>query len=104
MTSELVIDVAREPALRVLHATTPVGRVTFGLDGDLNEATASALEAMVAWMESSLACSRSDALMLASVSVDLSITQVVNQVWGVHALWAGSRLKEISSRYSLERR
>ena len=41
---------------------------------------------MLDLMERELAIPRSEALALASVSVDLHVTQIVNQVKGVHAI------------------
>lgn len=93
MTTELAVDLVPEAALDVLHATTPAGRLTFGLSPDLNEAVGEALDAMVEWMHRRLGCSRVEAVALASVAVDLRVTQVVNQTFGVHALWPDDRLR-----------
>ena len=93
MTTELVVDLVPEAALSVLHATTPAGRVAFGLSPDLNEAVGEALDAMLDWLQRDLGCSRAEAMALASVAVDLRITQVVNQTFGVHALWPEGRLR-----------
>lgn len=86
MTTELVVELVHEPPLRTIHAVTPAGRVTFGFDADLDEAMADALDAMLLWMQSSYDLERPAALALASAVVDLRITQVANQVWGVHAV------------------
>jgi acetamidase/formamidase len=86
MTSELVIDIAADPAISTAHAVTPVGRITFGFDTDLNEAMAQALSAMLDWLQKLLGVERATALALASPVVDLRVTQVANQVWGVHAV------------------
>jgi acetamidase/formamidase len=93
MTTELVVDVVPEPVLEVLHATTPVGRITFGLSTSLDEAAAEALDAMVEWLHRHLGCQRVEATALASAAVDLRITQIVNQTFGVHAVWADDRLR-----------
>lgn len=93
MTTELVVDLVPGAALGVLHATTPAGRVTFGLSPDLNEAVGDALDAMVEWLHGDLGCSRVEAMALASVAVDLRVTQVVNQTFGVHAVWPEGRLR-----------
>jgi len=68
------------------RAHTPFGWVTLGLDKDLDTATAIALGAMLDLMEEHLGVSRRDALALASVAVDLRVTQIVNGVQGVHAV------------------
>jgi acetamidase/formamidase len=86
MTTELVVDIAARPAIRTAHAVTPVGRITFGFDADLNEAMAAALSAMLDWLQTLLGVERATALALASPVVDLRVTQVANQVWGVHAV------------------
>ena len=61
--------------------------LTFGLDEDLNEAAHAALDAMLTLIGSELGLARRDALAYASVHVDLRITQIVNEVKGVHAVW-----------------
>lgn len=86
MTTELVVDLVPDRPVPTIHAVTPTARITFGFDADLNAATADALSAMLTWMQSLYALERAAALALASTSVDLRITQVANQVWGVHAV------------------
>jgi acetamidase/formamidase len=92
MTTELVVDLATEPALPTVHARTPAGRITFGFDADLNVATGDALDAMVTWLQSLHDVDRPTALALAGVCVDLRITQVANETWGVHAVLADDAL------------
>jgi acetamidase/formamidase len=87
MTTTLTVDLVREERpIDTIHAETPAGRITFGFDADLNVATGNALDAMVRWMQSILEVDKSTALALASTSVDLRVTQVANQTWGVHAV------------------
>lgn len=86
MTSELVLELVTEPLLTTVHAVTPTARITFGFNADLNLATADALRAMLTWMEELFLMERTKALALASAVVDLRITQIANDVWGVHAL------------------
>lgn len=74
-----------------LHLTTPRAKtasawLTFGFHHDLNEAMRLALADMLTLMSQLLQVDRKDALALASVVVDLRITQVVNGVCGVHAV------------------
>jgi acetamidase/formamidase len=66
--------------------------VTFGFDADLNEASAQALSAMLDWMEVRYEVDRTTALALASPAVDLRVTQIVNETWGVHAVLADDGL------------
>jgi acetamidase/formamidase len=41
---------------------------------------------MVGWMQQLFGLGKAAALALASTTVDLRVTQVANQVWGVHAV------------------
>ena len=47
---------------------------------------AAALDAMLGWMQSLFNLDKAAALALASPTVDLRVTQVANDVWGVHAV------------------
>lgn len=85
MTTTLTVDLVQAP-IDSIHADTPAYRVTFGFDPDLDVAMGDALDAMVRWMQILLDVDKSTALALASTAVDLRITQVANQTWGVHAL------------------
>jgi acetamidase/formamidase len=86
MTTELRLSLVTTPPVAGIHAITPGGRVTFGFSADLNEAMVAALGAMTTWVQQLLGTDRATALALASVAVNLRITQVANEVWGVHAL------------------
>lgn len=69
------------------RAHTPAGWLTFGFNQDLHEATMIALEAMLTLMGEQYGLERSTALALASLVVDMRITQIVNGgMHGVHAL------------------
>jgi acetamidase/formamidase len=74
-----------------LHLSTPrahtvYGWLTFGFDTDLDVAARNALDAMIGLMAEQYSLARVDAMALASLVVDLRITQMVNQVCGVHAV------------------
>lgn len=86
MTTELVVDVLRDRPVPGIHAETSDARLTFGFSPDLNEATGDALDAMLTWMQALHHVDRTTALALASTCVDLRVTQVANQTWGVHAV------------------
>lgn len=86
MTTEVVLDLTSRPPVQGIHATTPAGRITFGFHENLNEAMADALDGMLGWVQSLYGMDKTTALALASPSVDLRVTQVANQVWGVHAV------------------
>jgi acetamidase/formamidase len=86
MTTEAVVDLVTGRPLASIHAETPAGRITFGFDADLNVAMGDALDAMVLWMQGIFGLDKGTALALASTCVDLRVTQVANQTWGVHAV------------------
>jgi acetamidase/formamidase len=86
MTTEAVLDLVTDPPVPGIHAVTPAGKITFGFSEDLNQAMGDALEAMIIWMQSLYGLSKAAALAAASPTVDLRVTQVANDVWGVHAL------------------
>ena len=86
MTTQAVVDLVRDRPLGSVHAETPAGRITFGFNADLNAAMGDALAAMVTWLELLLGVDRASALAHASTCVDLRVTQVANQTWGVHAV------------------
>jgi acetamidase/formamidase len=86
MTTGVTLTLSADPVVPGIHAETPEGRVTFGFATDLNQATADALAAMTTWMQHLFDVDRPTALALASPVVDLRITQVANETWGVHAV------------------
>jgi acetamidase/formamidase len=74
-----------------MHITTPrawtsIGWLTFGFDESLNIAARTAIDAMLDLMAEQYGLTHADALALASVVVDLRITQIANKVFGVHAV------------------
>lgn len=72
--------------LTMPRALTPSGWVTFGFNEDLNLAAAQALNEMTEMIRENYQIEKTEALALASVTVDLRVTQVVNGVKGVHAI------------------
>lgn len=84
--AQLVLNVREDLELTAPVARTGDSWLTFGLGEDLDEAAAAAVEGMLELMERELGLERRDALALASVVVDLRITQLVNGVQGVHAV------------------
>jgi acetamidase/formamidase len=60
--------------------------ITFGFDRDLHAAAVIATEGMVELMGRERGIGADDALGLASIVVDLRVTQIVNDVLGVHAV------------------
>lgn len=83
---DITLRVRDDMKLTMPRANTPAGWITFGFNEDLNEAAAVALDEMVKLMQQFYGIQKVEATALASVSVDLRITQVVNGVKGVHAI------------------
>jgi acetamidase/formamidase len=83
---ELTLSIHEEPVLQTPVARIPEAWLTLGLAEDLDEAAAIATDAMLGLMGRELGLGRRDALALASVVVDLRVTQIVNGVKGVHAV------------------
>jgi acetamidase/formamidase len=68
------------------RAETPTHYIAMGLDPDLNVATKLAVQEAVDFLAAEKGLSRADAYMLASVAIDLHITQIVDGTKGVHAM------------------
>ncbi|HEX4203739.1 MAG TPA: acetamidase/formamidase family protein [Ktedonobacteraceae bacterium] len=80
-----------------LHLKTPRARIdgawiTLGFHEDLHEASLLALDTMLDIMMEQHGISKVRALALASVVVDLRVTQIANGVHGVHAMLPDERL------------
>lgn len=83
---ELTFHLRDDLPLSTPRAHTPAGWLTFGLHEDLNEATLMAVNAMLDLMQELHGLQRREALAMASLIVDLRITQIVNGTRGVHAV------------------
>lgn len=83
--AELTLTVRDDLELEWPIAWTPAEWLTFGFDRDLHAATGIALDGMLKLMERDHGLDRKYALALASLVVDVRITQLVNGVLGVHA-------------------
>jgi acetamidase/formamidase len=79
--------------LRSPVARTADSWLAFGFDEDLDAAAEQALATMLDLMEQELDAPRRECLALASVVVDLRVTQVVNQVKGVHAVLSDDAIR-----------
>jgi acetamidase/formamidase len=86
--ARLTLDLRDDMELEMPIARTPAAWVTFGFDEDLDSAAGIAVEAMLDLMERELDTDRKHALALASVGVDVRVTQLVNGALGVHAVLA----------------
>ena len=83
--AQLTFDLS-ELELRSPVARIPGAWIAFGFDEDLDLAAREAIETMLDLMERELGAERGYATALASVAVDLRVTQIVNGVRGVHAM------------------
>jgi acetamidase/formamidase len=84
--AQLTLDLRDDLVLTWPIARTADAWLTFGFDEHLGRAARIAVDGMLDLMERERGLSRGDALALASVVVDLRVTQVVNQALGVHAV------------------
>ena len=89
----LTLSVRDDLELETPIAWTPQAWLTFGFDEDLDEAAAIAIDAMLDLMGREHSLERREALALASVVVDLRVTQMVNGVRGIHARLAHDALR-----------
>jgi acetamidase/formamidase len=84
--AQLTLDLRDDLDLRMPIARTSDAWLTFGFDDDLDIAASLATDTMLDLMEREHGLDRTYALALASVGVDLHVTQVVNGAKGVHAV------------------
>ena len=84
--AQLTLELQDGPELRMPVARTADAWLAFGFDEDLDVAAELATETMLDVLEREHGLERRDAYGLASVVVDLHVTQVVNGVKGVHAV------------------
>jgi acetamidase/formamidase len=84
--ARMTLDVHDELPLEWPIARTAGAWLAFGFDEDLGQAARIALAGILGVMKRELDIAGGDALVLASVGVDLRITQVVNETSGVHAV------------------
>ena len=90
--AELTLDVRTDLDLRMPMARSGDRWITFGFDEDLDLAADLALDTMLDLMQREHGLERTRALALASVAVDLRVTQIVNGAKGVHAILADGAL------------
>jgi acetamidase/formamidase len=90
--AQLTLDVRDDFPITQPVARTAVSWITFGFDEDLGKAAGIAVEGMLDLMQREHGLTRSDALALGSVVVDLRVTQIANKTLGVHAVLADRAL------------
>ena len=94
-SAQLTLDVRDDLDLRMPIARSGEAWVAFGIDDDLDTAAELASETMLDLMERELGVDRAYALALASVAVDLHVTQLVNGAKGVHAVLRDDALRSV---------
>ncbi len=86
LVGTLEFVVRKDMHLQLPRAETPTAYITMGFDRDLTAAAKIAVREMIDFLSTEKKLSRDEAYMLASVAVDLRITQVVDGNVGVHAV------------------
>ncbi len=84
--AQLTLDVRDDLLLEWPCARIEEAWLTFGFDENLGRAAKKAVDGMIELMGRERGLTPNDALALASVVVDLRVTQVVNEQLGVHAV------------------
>jgi acetamidase/formamidase len=85
-SAQVTLEVRDDPQTEWPYARIAGAWLTFGFDEDLGRAAKIAVEGMIELMGRLHGLSADDALALASVVVDLRVTQIVNESLGVHAV------------------
>lgn len=94
--AEITYDLLPDQPLATPWAETEAGTITFGVDEDLDKASLKALQAMITLLGNRYGMSTQQALVMASVVVDLRVTQIVNGVQGVHAVLPKDAIQRIA--------
>ena len=90
---DLTLTVRDNMRLKMPRAKTPAGWITMGLHEDLDEAVLIALDGMLELMCELYQIPRKEAYALASLVVDIRVTQIVNLVKGAHAVLPHGAIK-----------
>ena len=91
---DLTFDLCDDLRLTTPRARVQGGWITMGLHEDLDEATLLALNSMVDLMVEQFGMTRVESVALASLVVDMRITQIVNGTCGVHAFLPDGALND----------
>ena len=95
---ELTFILHKDLKLQSPRALTDEGWLALGLHADLQEATYLAIEDILDLMTEQYVIDRHEAFALASLVVDLRITQIVNGVRGVHAVLPHNAVRGLAPR------
>jgi acetamidase/formamidase len=90
LKGEIQVILHKGKTIKLPRAETPNEYMTMGFNEDLDEAARIATREMLDWIVEMKGISRDDAYLLASVAMDLRVTQVVDGAKGVHAVIAKS--------------
>jgi acetamidase/formamidase len=95
LKGEIQVVLHKNKSIRWPRGETPTHYMTMGLHSDLDEAAKIATREMVAFLVEEKQLLRDDAYMLASVAMDLIVTQVVDGTKGIHALLPKAIFQEL---------
>ena len=87
LSGRFCFKVRKDLHWKMPHAETPTHYITFGLDPDLDDAARQALKEMISWIIDITGIHKDEAYALCSFACDLHVTQTVNNVKGVHAMF-----------------
>jgi acetamidase/formamidase len=87
----------KDMRLAMPRAETATHHITLGLDEDLDDAAKQALREMIKLLGERMGLAPADAYMLASLAVNLRVTQLVDGNKGIHAMVAKSLVERKSS-------
>ena len=86
LKGEIQVILHKGKTLRLPRAETPTEYMTMGFHEDLDEAVKIATREMLDWLVEMKGLPRDEAYLLASVAMDLRVTQVVDGAKGIHAV------------------
>ncbi|HUK10943.1 MAG TPA: acetamidase/formamidase family protein [Stellaceae bacterium] len=96
LTGTFELTLRRDLRLVMPRAETPTHHITMGFDEDLDDAAKQSLRDMIKLLGETVALPPQDAYMLASLGVDLHVTQLVDGNKGIHAMLPKSLLRRSS--------
>ena len=85
LKGEIQVVLHKGKTLKLPRAETPTEYMTMGFHEDLDEAVKIATREMLDWIVEMKGIPRDEAYLLASVAMDLRVTQVVDGAKGIHA-------------------
>jgi acetamidase/formamidase len=94
LQGEIQVILHKSKTLRLPRAETPTEYMTMGFNEDLDEAVKTATREMLDWIVEMKGLPRDEAYLLASVAMDLRVTQVVDGAKGIHAVIPKSVLRK----------